>query len=311
MSTDHPFADSVAGYALGALDADERRAFAAHLETCARCQAELRDLQKVNAALGMTAPREDPPASLRARTLAFATAQPQEPAPAASPMRGSATMRQPQPAGPTGLPAGASVKVGPSTKAGPSTTGVLDRPRVKAPLPRWVPLAIAASLGVAVLTGIYAGLLSWQVRTLRQEVRDASDSLDRQREQLGAMQQEASRLALTARIATAPDAKRVTLAGRDNATGASAHAIWSPTQGIVFNAERLPQLDPTRVYQLWVLRAGQPYSVGVFRVGTGGGASFTGLMPSNVITVDGLAVSVELDPGVAAPTGPIVMMSAQ
>ena len=307
MSTDHPFADSVAGYALGALDADERRAFAAHLETCARCQAELRDLQKVNAALGMTAPREDPPASLRARALAFATAQPQEPAAGTSPMRGSATMRQTQSAGPK---AGPSPKASPSTKAGPSTTGVLDRPRTKAPLPRWVPLAMAASLGVAVLAGIYAGLLSWQVRTLRQMVQDSSDQTDRLREELIVERQDAARLALTVRIVTAPDAKRVTLAGKDTATGATGHAFWSPTQGIVFNAERLPQLDPTRVYQLWVLRGGQPYSVGVFRVGASGAASVTMQMPANAPGVDMLAVSVEPDPGVPAPTGPIVMTGA-
>ena len=274
MSTDHPFADSVAGYALGALDADERRTFAAHLETCARCQAELRDLQTVNAAIGMTAPREDPPASLRARTLAFATAQPQEPAAGTSPMRGSATMRPAQTAGPTGLPAGASAK------ASPSTTGVLDRPRAKAPLPRWVPLAIAASLGVAVLTGIYAGLLSWQVRTLRQMVAGLERSDGPVARRAGRRAAGRRRLALIARIVTAPDAKRVTLAGRENATGASAHAFWSPTQGIVFNAERLPQLDPARVYQLWVLRDGQPYSVGVFRVGASGAASFTVPMPA-------------------------------
>ena len=295
MSTDHPFADSVAGYALGALDADERRAFAAHLETCARCQAELRDLQKVNAALGVTAPREDPPATLRARTLAFATAQPQEPAAGTSPMRGSATMRQSPSAGP---------------KVGPSTTGVLDRPRAKAPLPRWVPLAIAATLGVAVLTGIYAGLLSWQVRTLRQMVQDSSDQTDRLREELIVERQDAARLALTVRIVTAPDARRVTLAGKEAATGATGHAFWSPTQGIVFNAERLPQLDPTRVYQLWVLRGGQPYSVGVFRVGASGAASVTMQMPANAPGVDTLAVSVEPDPGVPAPTGPIVMMGS-
>jgi hypothetical protein len=171
-----------------------------------------------------------------------------------------------------------------------------------------VPTTIAASLGAAVLAGVYAVLLSWQVSNLRQMVQDSNDDLSRLRNQLDLVRQDSGRLALIARIATAADVKRVLLAGRDNAAGASAHAFWSPTQGIVFNAERLPQLDPTRVYQLWALRGGKPFSVGVFRVGTSGAASFTGTMPPNVAAVDALAVSVELDPGVPAPTGPIVLI---
>jgi anti-sigma-K factor RskA len=278
MSTDHPFADSVAAYALGALDADERRAFEAHLATCARCQAELRDAQKVSAALALSAPREDPPASLRARTLAAATSQPQEPPAAPAPLRGRV-----------------------------SPTGVLDKPRTKGPLPRWVPIAIAASLGLAVLAGIYASLLSWQVRNLRQMVQDANDQSDRLRDELIVERQDAARLVLTVNIVTAPDARRVTLAGLEQATGASGQAFWSPTQGLVFNAERLPQLEPSRVYQLWVLRAGQAHSAGVFRVGASGAASFNAPMPRGVDGVDGLAVSLEPDPGVPAPTGPIVM----
>jgi hypothetical protein len=293
MSTDHPFADSVGAYAIGALDADERRAFEAHLSTCARCQADLRDMQKVNAALAITEPRADPPASLRASTISYATAQPQEPPGTPAPLRGSAVTRL-EPAGP---------KTGRT-----SQTGVLDKPRVKGPLPRWVPTTIAASLGAAVLAGVYAVLLSWQVSNLRQMVQDSNDDLSRLRNQLDLVRQDSGRLALIARIATAADVKRVLLAGRDNAAGASAHAFWSPTQGIVFNAERLPQLDPTRVYQLWALRGGKPFSVGVFRVGTSGAASFTGTMPPNVAAVDALAVSVELDPGVPAPTGPIVLI---
>ena len=273
--SDHPFADSVAAYALGALDADERRAFEAHLSTCARCQAELADVRKVTAAIAMTSPPEAPPASLRARTIAHATGQVQ---------------------GAAGL------------QTGRSTTGVLDKPRDKGPLPRWVPLALAASIGVAVLAGVYAGLLSWQVRTLRQMVVDANDQSDRLRDELILERQDAARLVRTVAIVTAPDAKRVVLASKDGAAGPSAQAFWSPTQGIVFNAERLPQLDPTRVYQLWVLQTGQPpISAGVFRVGASGAASVTMQLPANAPGVEGLAVSVEPDPGVPAPTGPIVM----
>lgn len=284
MSTDHPFAESVPAYALGVLDADERRAFETHLSTCARCQADLREFQKVNAALALTTPRLDPPASLRTSTISYATAQPQEPPGAPAPLRGR------------------------STETGRTMqTGVLDKPRVKGPLPRWVPLTIAASIGVAVLAGIYAMLLSWQVRSLREMVQDATDQSDRLRDELVIERQDAARLVHVVNVVTAPDARRVVLAGRESASAAAAYAFWSPTQGIVFNAERLPQLDPARVYQLWVIRGKQAYSAGVFRVGASGAASLSAPMPANVTAVDAVAVSVEPDPGVPSPTGTIVM----
>ena len=46
-----PFRESTALYVLGALPIDERRAFEAHLPTCADCTAELRALRSVAAAL--------------------------------------------------------------------------------------------------------------------------------------------------------------------------------------------------------------------------------------------------------------------
>jgi anti-sigma factor RsiW len=70
------FEESVAAYALGALDADERRAFEAHLATCPKCAAELAELRRVTTGLAMSVERVAPPADLKARTIARATGQP-------------------------------------------------------------------------------------------------------------------------------------------------------------------------------------------------------------------------------------------
>ncbi len=62
------------GYALGALSDADRRAFEAHLSTCAECAGEVRELVAVASGLAHAVPQVDPPAALRARVLSAATA---------------------------------------------------------------------------------------------------------------------------------------------------------------------------------------------------------------------------------------------
>lgn len=66
--------DLTAAYALHALDAEEREAYEEHLAQCARCRDELAQLQESAAALAWAVEAPAPPAALRARILAEATA---------------------------------------------------------------------------------------------------------------------------------------------------------------------------------------------------------------------------------------------
>ncbi len=61
--------DQAALYALGALPADERAMFAAHLATCEECLREVRAFGAVVNALPLSLPQIDPPPTLRARVL--------------------------------------------------------------------------------------------------------------------------------------------------------------------------------------------------------------------------------------------------
>jgi anti-sigma-K factor RskA len=67
--------DLTAAYALDALDPRERDAYEEHLATCARCRAELGDLQGVVAALAVVPEGPAPPPALRGRILAAARAE--------------------------------------------------------------------------------------------------------------------------------------------------------------------------------------------------------------------------------------------
>jgi anti-sigma factor RsiW len=64
-----------AGYALDALADDERLAYEAHLESCARCQEELASFWEVTGALALTATGPEPPARLRSSIIAAARAE--------------------------------------------------------------------------------------------------------------------------------------------------------------------------------------------------------------------------------------------
>ena len=66
-----------AAYALDALDAEERRAFEAHLATCESCQEELASLASTTEALAVAATGPVPRDDLRDRIVAAARAEPQ------------------------------------------------------------------------------------------------------------------------------------------------------------------------------------------------------------------------------------------
>jgi anti-sigma-K factor RskA len=65
-----------AGYALDALDAEERRAYEAHLAGCEHCQQELESFWETTAALAVAASGPEPSAALRDRILADVRAEP-------------------------------------------------------------------------------------------------------------------------------------------------------------------------------------------------------------------------------------------
>lgn len=66
-----------AGYALDALDDDQRRAFEEHLEECGRCREDLASFGDVATALALAASGPEPPSELRDRVLAAVRSEPQ------------------------------------------------------------------------------------------------------------------------------------------------------------------------------------------------------------------------------------------
>jgi anti-sigma-K factor RskA len=69
MSTHDELKANAAGYVLGSLDPDERRAFESHLHGCTECSAEVASLRPVVGALATAVPQVTPRTELRDRIL--------------------------------------------------------------------------------------------------------------------------------------------------------------------------------------------------------------------------------------------------
>jgi len=272
------FEADVASYAIDALDPAEARAFEAHLASCARCQAELADLRRVVAGIGMAGEPIPPPALLKARTIARATGRPE------------ATLRfEPRPS---------------STPMSPSPTGA--RP---SSMP-W--LVAAAAVVVAVASATYAWSLRSRVESLEQMVAVTSQQADRLRDDLVSLRRDSANLIRTIQVMNAPDARQVVLKGQGPAATASGRAYLSASRGLSFSASQMPALPPDRIYQLWIIADKTPIGVGTFEVTPDGSASTTVALPPGVTTIDAIAVTSEPKPsGSATPTMPILLVGPQ
>jgi len=74
--TNEDLHELAAGYALDALDADDRDAFEQHLPKCERCRIELAGLSQAVGTLAFAAEGQAPPQALRERILVAARAEP-------------------------------------------------------------------------------------------------------------------------------------------------------------------------------------------------------------------------------------------
>jgi anti-sigma-K factor RskA len=256
-STHDRFAELAAAYALDALDVAERREFEAHLATCAACQREVADLRRVTAGLGMSADPVAPPESLKARTIARATARPQ--------LRTGASATTPMP----------------PVQSAPRRLSL-----------EW--LAAAASITIAVATGIYAWSLRSQLHDLNRTVVELSDRANTLRNNLDEARRETARLSNVVNIVRGPGTIQVSLSGTKDAPGAAGRAYFNAARGMVVSAEQMPALRPGRAYQLWLIvpTSPKPLSAGVFSVAADGSATFIATVPASFEVPAGAAVTV-------------------
>ncbi|HXQ80181.1 MAG TPA: anti-sigma factor [Opitutaceae bacterium] len=274
-------------YALDLLEGEEREQFVAELGRSSELRRRVGDLRQAATALAHAAPEADPPAALKARILASASAQ-----------------------------AGRR----PASEDAPAALPRAGRP---AAFPSWVPWLAAACFGVAAIWSekVYLAARSENL-SLREEQRLAQLALEQTRGQLG----EATRLLATsgreiaelnAKLKAEGDLahfKIATLASMlGNSPAALAVAVWDPAREEgVLTVSKLPALAAEMDYQLWVIdpQYPSPVSGGVFVVDPATGeAHVVFRVQKPVKSIAKFAVSLERKGGVPKPEGPIVLLS--
>jgi anti-sigma-K factor RskA len=265
-----------AAYVLGALDPAENAEFRAHLSECAPCASAVTSLFSVASALAHAAPPATPSQAVRDRVLeriaSVDAAQPLAwpvPAAAAAPRDNSRTSR-----------------------------GSESRRRS---LTRWLPLA--AALLIAVALGVDGVRLRGRVASLEQRVRDIGARANTSEQELTSVRETAAEAQMIVVVLASSDLIRVDLAGQPSAPEARARAFWSRSRGLIFTASNLPPLPAGRTYQVWIVTPEAPLSAGLLRPGDRGDVHAVFTTPRDVARVAAVAVTIEPDGGVPAPTG--------
>ena len=97
---------------------------------------------------------------------------------------------------------------------------------------------------------MYVTTLQRRIRTLERELASALLRVDDGERRVTVALRAAAAAEAPLAILTAPDVRRVDLAGQPVAPAASARAFWSRSRGLVITASNLPPLPPGRIHQL-------------------------------------------------------------
>ena len=293
-------------YALGALNATDRAKFEAHIEMCTSSVEEVTSLLPVTHGLAAAAPPREAPAAMRARVLGAITRE--SPPAAVEQTAGSEDRNAPMAARVT--PATADDLTIPADAADEPAGAVEPGMERAGRAILW--LITVASLGAA-------GWMGWQwmqQMTYSQALQENLDAANLQaiqsEEAAGEALETVNALRAQVAILAATDVETLYLEGQPAAPGASALWITSETAGTLFSAAGLPPPPPGSTYQLWFVSDGAPLSGGTLAVDDAGriAASVTPPLQNGTGRIPLVAMAVTLEPeeGMAAPTGEVYLL---
>jgi hypothetical protein len=181
------------------------------------------------------------------------------------------------------------------------------------PAPGALPAWLAAAAAIVLASGL--GLWALQLRTSLDEVNARVARAEQQvvelQRTLGQAQNETRLLQAHNAVLFAHDTLRVDLAGQPVAPASTARACVSRQSGMAFTANQRPVLPADKAYILWVIPQGSaPVNAGLLKPDATGHAMLFYPVPADMPPPAVIAVTIEPDAGVQAPTGDKVLVGA-
>jgi anti-sigma-K factor RskA len=184
--------------------------------------------------------------------------------------------------------------------------------RRQPPRPRpwvWAIGTIAAAIAGAAFAGTFvATRYEAQLGVMARETADLRARLLREdtalREQLAVYRNAADLL-------RDPQAQVVTLRGLGLSPEATGRVIWHPVNGGYVFVSNLPSAPQGKAYEMWTIADAAPQPAGVFQVDASGRAAHRIRPAQGGKPVKVFAVALEVEAGVQAPEGPMVLASAK
>lgn len=262
-------------YALGALTPEEMEQFAAHAEACSECRELVLDYRQVLDYLPLASEPEEPPSGMKERILSRVLESGKASASAVRP----STAAPVQPAAEQTAEREREPFMAPAIEPG--------LPLARIPEPRKTRFWGYLSLGLAVavlLMLVYTGQLRRDVDQLQRQIAQGSVPLQG--------------LKVNESVALSPAGEDITAKG--------VASIIADTSGthLVIQAEDLPELTGTQVYQVWLIKGDSPQNAGTFISQDGNGALYYSFDPKSYDTV---AITLEPDDGGSVPRGQIIL----
>jgi anti-sigma-K factor RskA len=171
--------------------------------------------------------------------------------------------------------------------------------------------ALAALIVAAIGLGAHIANLRGRMAALEAELRKTALAAARDRQSLEDLRRAVDEADAARLVLGATDLARIDLKAEAAAAGARARAFWNRSSGLVFTASALPTVPDGKVYQLWVLTAGDPVSAGLLRPDPGGSVDLFVKTPLDLPAPVGMAVTVEPSGGVPQPTGERILLGLE
>lgn len=175
----------------------------------------------------------------------------------------------------------------------------------------WLPIVLL--LLVIGGLGLYARTLHEQAEALQRRLDEAGQQASSQAASSPAAATDrgdaAEAVERTMEIVTAPTMTQLDLLGQSAAPNARARVFISREHGLLFTSTSLPKLPKGKVYQVWVLSAGNaPLSAGLLIPNDAGAATIIYPTPPDMPPPTGVAVSLEQQEAVSPTASAIILI---